>query len=155
MAKLPALPFVRSSVTNGLSANESYRQYRSLAADNGLQSMRRQDYLRIYSETLATRGNALRALSQPKDRVPASDEIVNRSTVNARGYGQWVAIYQRTSGQNDFMHVPFLVKTNEPITPAEAEARAMDYLNQQPDAYDRVTIGVGYLGTEKFNPMDR
>jgi hypothetical protein len=155
MAKLPALPFVRSSVTQGLSANASYRQYSTLARDNGLQGMRRQDYLRVYSETLASRGNAARALTQPKDRPPTNDEIVNRSTVNARGYGQWVAIYQRTSGQDDFMHMPFLVKTREPITPAEAEARALDYLNQEPDAYDRVTIGVGYMGTEHFTPMER
>lgn len=155
MAKLPALPFVRSSVTQGLSANQSYRQYRTLARENGLQGMRRQDYLRIYSETIAARGNAARAMQQPKDRVPNTDEIVNRSTVNARGYGQWVAIYQRTSGQNDFIHMPFLVKTREPITPAEAEARAMQYLEQEPDAYNRVTIGVGYMGTEQFNPMQR
>lgn len=155
MAKLPALPFVRSSVTQGLSASESYRQYQQLARENDLRGMRRQDYLRIYSETMAARGNAARAMQQPKDRVPTTDEIVNRSTVRAKGYGQWVAIYQRTSGQNDFMHMPFLVKTSEPITPEEAEARALEFLSQQPDEYNRVTIGVGYMGTEEFNPLEQ
>lgn len=155
MAKLPALPYIRSTVSQGLSANQSYRQYQSLARSQDLEGMRRQDYLRLYSETVAIRGQAATAMGRPKNTVPAADEIISRSTVNARGYGQWVAIYQRTSGTGDFYHTPFLIKTNEPITPEEAEARALAYLDQQPDEYNRVTLGVGYMGTERFNPMQR
>lgn len=152
MAKLPALPYVRSGVTQGLSANEAYRRYQSQARDNDLQGTRRQDFLRLYSETRTARANAVQAMQAPKDQLPGADEIVHRTTINARGYGQWVMIYQRTSGQSDFMQQPFLVKSSQPITPAEAERRALDFLTDDDNTYNRVTLGVGYVGTEQFHP---
>lgn len=150
MAKLPALPFIRSTLTAGLSANQSYRQFQQLADESGLQGIRRQDYLRLYSETAAARGAAVQGMYAPRDQLP--ERITQRGTIRARGYGSWVSIYQRTRGQSDLIHTPFLIKSSEPITPAEAEARALDYLNQEPDAYNRVTLGVGYLHTEEFTP---
>jgi hypothetical protein len=112
--------------------------------------MRRQDYLRLYSQTRALRGNAAEAIKAPKDTVPST--IPERDTEHARGYGQWVMIYQRTSGESDLITLPYLVKSSEALTPAEAEAQAEAYLQIKPDRYNRVTIGVGYVGTERFTP---
>lgn len=156
MAKLPALPFVRSSVTQGLSANQAYRDYRLTAGEQGLRGMRRQDFLRLYSETLAVRDDVAEAMDRPKNVVPSADAIKERTTEYATGYGTWVSIYQRTRGQNDLIHTPFLIKTNTPISPAEAEQRALWFLEQEePDVYNRITLGVTYTGTNLFTPRQR
>lgn len=154
MAKLAALPYVRSGVTQGLSANAAYRNYQDTAHSQDLQGTRRQDFLRLYSETRASRARVGDAMQQDKDALPAGDQIQKRTTINARGFGQWVMIYQRTGGQADFMKTPFLIKSNQPITPAEAEARARDYLSDDENAYNRVTLGVGYAGTEQYFPQN-
>lgn len=150
MARIPPLPFVRSGVSQGWSANQAYRHYQSTAQDAGVQGVRRQDFLRLYSETIALRGLAAEAIDMPKDQLPT--RIEPRGTRRATGYGHWVAIYQRTSGSSDLLLQPFLVKSREPLTPAEAEARAREYLDKEPERYNRVTLGVGYLGTEQFVP---
>lgn len=151
MAKLPALPYVRASVTQGVPPSQAYAQYQLTAHESGLTGMRKQDFLRLYSQTVALRGHAALAMNYPKDQPP--EQTIPRNTVRARGYGQWVAIYQRTSNGSDFFHTPYLVKSSRPLTPAEAEAEALGYLELQPDEYDRVTLGVGYMGTEQFIPQ--
>lgn len=151
MPKLPALPFVRQSVSQGLSANQAYRDYRSLAGEQGLRGMRRQDFLRLYSETRDVRADVADAMDRPKDVVPSGSDIIERTTEYATGYGTWVSIYQRTRGMDDLIHTPFLIKTAEPITPAEAEQRAQWFLEQEePDVYNRITLGVAYTGTNRF-----
>jgi len=150
--KLPVLPFVRSGITRGVSANAAYREYRATAQSIGedVTTTRRQDFLRLYSQTLNLRGLAQQAVGMPRDIVP--DQVEPRDTKYARGYGQWVMVFQRTRGGEDFLPMPFLIKSNEPITPAEAEARALSYVETQADDYDRVLLGVSYAGTERFQP---
>lgn len=156
MAKLPALPFVRSSVSRGLSANHAYRDYRVTAGEQGLRGMRRQDFLRLYSETRDARDTTAQAMDAPKNVIPSGDLITRRTTEYATGYGTFVNIYQRTRGQDDLIHTPYLIKSREPITPAQAEQRALWYLEQEePEVYDRVTLGVSYAGTNLFVPRER
>lgn len=150
MANLDALRYVRTGVTQGLSANASYRHYRTVAQENDLTSLRRQDYLRLYSETRALRGLAAKAIDMPRGQVPTEAE--SRGTRFATGYGHWVHIYQRASGESDLLHKVFLVKSQEPLTPEEAEAQAAQWAQQGEDAYNYVTLGVGYMGTEVFEP---
>lgn len=92
-------------------------------------------------------------MDRPKAAIPSGTQIVNRATVRARGYGQWVSIFQRTSGESDLIMMPYLVKTNEPISPQQAEDQALAFLAQSPDEYGRVTLGVTYTGTERFVPQ--
>lgn len=153
MAKLPALQYVRTGVTQGMSANATYRHYQTTAREQGLTGMRRQDFLRLYSHTLNVRAGTLDAINAPKDEVAGGLDIPIRPTVHARGYGHWVGIHQRTIGESDYIFTPFLIKSNEAMTPADAEARALQYLDQAPDVYNRTTMGVSYMGAEQFNPM--
>lgn len=155
MAKLPALPYVRNGVTQGLSANAAYRDYQTTARENDLQGMRRQDFLRMYSQTVNSRAQVQDAMAAPKDQVAGGLDVPLRNTVNATGYGHWVGIHQRSRGESDYIFTPFLVKSREPMTPAAAEARALDFLQTAPDEYDRVTLGVVYMGAEQFQPMQR
>jgi hypothetical protein len=148
--KLPALPFIRSSITQGLGASQAYDQYLATAKANAWRGMRKQDFLRLYSETVNVRESVRQNMHAPRKTVPSN--IEKRGTISARGYGTWVGIHQRTSGESDYIFTPFLIKSNAPITPEEAEQRAIDYLDQDPDVYNRVLIGVGYLNTEHFIP---
>jgi hypothetical protein len=148
--KLPALQFIRSSITSGLGASQTYDQYLATVKANNWRGMRKQDFLRLYSETVNVRESVRQNMNAPRKTVPSNVE--KRGTINARGYGTWVGIHQRTSGESDYIFTPFLIKTSVPITPEEAEQRAADYLDQQPDEYNRVVTGIGYLTTEHFIP---
>lgn len=152
MAKLPALPYVRAGLSQGLSANAAFRDYRTQARENGLSANRRQDFLRLYSQTSRLRGQAAEAIDAPKDVPGGGLRPVQRDTEQARGFGHWVAIFQRTSGTSDFISTPFLIKSATLLTPAEAEARALAYLEQEPDTYNRTTLGVTFTGVERFAP---
>lgn len=155
MAKLPALPYVRTGVTEGLSANAAYRHYQDTAHSQDLTGMRRQDFLRLYSHTISVRARALEAMQAPKDLPAGGMDIPVRPTINVTGYGHWVGIHQRTRGESDYIFTPYLVKANAPMTPADAEGRALEFLQQAPDMYDRVTLGVVYMGAEQFQPTGR
>jgi len=148
--KFPALQFIRQSITNGVGASNTYDQYLAIVKENNWRGMRKQDFLRLYSQTVNVREGVREAMNAPRNTRPSAVE--KRGTINARGYGTWVGIHQRTQGQSDYIFTPFLIKSNVPITPEEAEQRAQQYLDEQPDEYNRVTIAVGYLNTEQFIP---
>lgn len=150
MAKLPALPWIRSGVTQGLSANASYRAFQQAAHADGLQGLRRQDYLRLYGETRSARGTTAQAVSAPRDVLPSSELINRRSTVNKSGYGSWVMVYQRNKGETEIIKSPWLIRSNELLTPMEAERRAGEAIAQNPYEYDRTLVGVGYIGTDQY-----
>jgi hypothetical protein len=150
LANLDALRYVRTGVSQGWSANRAYRHYSSEAHSNDLTALRRQDFLRLYSETRALRGQAAEAIGQPRGEIPTT--IQPRGTRFTSGYGQWVHIYQRPSGETDLLHKVFLVKSNNPITPEEAEAQALQWAREGESQYNYVTLGVGYMGTEQFIP---
>lgn len=148
--KFPALQFIRQSITGGIGASQTYNQYLAIVKANDWRGMRKQDFLRLYSETVNVREAVRDSMNAPRNVRPSNVE--KRGTINARGYGTWVGIHQRTTGQSDYIFTPFLIKTNTPITPEEAEQRALAYLDEQPDEYNRTTIAVGYLSTEHFIP---
>lgn len=148
--RLPALQFIRSKLSEGAGPTQTYREYAATVKANDWRGMRAQDFYRLYHETRNVRESVRETMSSPPNTVPS--RIEKRGTITARGFGQWVGIHQRTRGEQDYIFTPFLVKTAKPITPAEAEARAAEWLEQQPDEYNRVVLGVGYLTTEQFIP---
>ncbi len=148
--KLPALTFIRQSITAGLGASQTYDQYLATVKANDWRGMRKQDFLRLYSQTVNVREAVKESMNAPRNVPPSNPE--KRDTIKARGYGTWVGIHQRTSGESDYIFTPFLIKSNAPITPEEAEQRAAAYIDQQPDEYNRVVMGIGYLTTERFVP---
>jgi hypothetical protein len=151
LAKLPALQWVRSGVTQGLSANESYRQFQAAARAEGLQGLRRQDYLRLYSETRNARGRVPAAIAYPKNQLPDRTIIAPRTKAGRGGYGSWVMVYQRTSGETDLIGSPWLLRSDELMTPEEAERQVGTYIANNPYEYDRVVIGIGYVGTDAYS----
>ena len=152
MAKLPALPYVRRGVTQGLSANEAYRRFQQTARAEGLQALRREDFLRLYSETRAARGRSAAAAAHPKTELPTPELISPRTKTGRKGYGSWVMVYQRTKGERDLIAMPWLLRSDELLTPEDAESRVGVYIATNPYEYDRVVIGIGYVGTDRYGP---
>lgn len=149
--KLPALPWVRAGLSQGLSGRAALANYREAAADAGLSGMRTHDFQRLYSELDAIRGQAGEALDAPKDIPGGGLEPKPWSTQRGiTGFGHWVSIYQVERQSGALIHMPYLIKSDQPLTPAQAEQQALDYLNTQPDNYDRRTIGVTFSGFAKF-----
>lgn len=142
-----ALASIRGGMSAGVSPSAALRAFRSAGG-----SIRNQDWYRLWNQTAALRNRAGDAMFQPKDRLPTHAEIIERDTIRAQGMGTWVSVFQRTRGEQDFISLPFLIKSRTPITPAEAEARALAWTESAPDFYNRVTLGVAYTGTERFNP---
>ena len=151
--RFPALPSVRAGISEGLSPSASYRRYTQQAHAAGLTGMRMENYLHMYSEIRATRGNVPEAMDRPKNVVPSQEQIERRTTINARGYGTWVTAYQRHVGSSDLMEQRFLIKSDAPISPEEAERRTGVLLANNDDIYDRVTLGISYTGTEFYTPQ--
>jgi len=133
-----------------MGASQTYDSYLAIVKANAWRGMRKQDFLRLYSQTVNVRAGVAEQMNAPRNVVPSN--IEKRGTITARGYGTWVGIHQRTQGQQDYIFTPFLIKSPQPITPEEAEARAMSFLEEQPDEYNRVTLAVGYLNAEHFLP---
>ena len=133
-----------------MSLREQLAEYRAAGG-----SLRTQDWYRLWSQTVSLREQAKRASMRDRDTIPGADEIQERDTELARGYGQWVLVTQRTRGEGDMIVTPFLVKTADPITPGDAETQAVQWATQDERKYNRRLLGVTYIGTERFNPRSR
>lgn len=152
MAKLPALPYIRRGVTEGLSANASYREFQAAAHAEGLTGIRRQDYLRMYAQTIASRATLSQALSHPKTDLPTPDMIKPRRSTVKRGYLSWVQIYTRPTGGAGLDEQRWAIRSDEPLTPEEAERRAGMAIAQNPYDYETTIVGIGYIGTQELSP---
>lgn len=120
----------------------------------GATGMRRQDFLRLFSQTRRLRDQSSDLLDAPKDLAHGGVIPQPRDTVRTRGYGYWVAVYQRSVGQQDFMSSPYLIKSFTPLTPEEAERRVQSYITESEEKYDRKVLGVGLVGVEEFQPRE-
>lgn len=158
MPKIPALPFIRSGISQGWSGRQAYREFQALAkemtAETGERyvTMRMHDFQRLYTQTLVHRQDIVNAITRPVDRLPLGPEVNIRNTERATGYGTWVVLSQRTRGESDFIQTPYLIKSAQPITPQEAIDRVMQFAERDENNYNRVTLSVMYTGTERFIP---
>jgi hypothetical protein len=152
MAKLPALPFIRAGLSQGLNQADTLRQYRAAAAEAGLTGMRTHDFQRLYNEIGALRGQAGQAIEAPKDIPGGGLQPRPWSTQDKSGFIHWVSIYQTERATGALIHMPYAIKSDRILTPAEAEQRTLDFLSTQPDNYNRRTIGVTFSGLAELQP---
>lgn len=152
MATLPAMPWVRSGLSQGLSANAALGAFRQAAQEQGLSAIRRQDFLRLYSATRSAREATREAMAA--DRTSAPDQgIIREMPLSAEeGYGSWVMVYQRQTGGSEPFQQPWLLKSEELLTPEEAERRVGELIAQNPYDYGRTVTGVQYIGTDHYTP---
>lgn len=152
MAKLPAMQYVRRGLTEGLSANAALRSFQQAAHDQGLQALRRQDFLRLYSATRAARARTAAAMAADRTSPPGQEIINEKPNSATEGYGSWVMVYQRQTGGTEPFQQPWLLKSEELLTPEEAERRVGELIAQNPYDYGRTVTGVQYIGTDHYTP---
>lgn len=156
---------MRSGVSAGLSANEAFRQYQSAAQSASEQTgddytaSRRDVFLQMYSATRASRARVGDAMQAPYDVPGGGLDIVDRPSIRARGYGNWSVVFSRPVGSSDIESLFYFQRSNEPLTPAELEARAReDFEASAGDThgsmYRNVVEGVMFVGTERLIPTE-
>lgn len=159
------LPYIRGAVTEGLSGNEAYRQFQAAAREATAQTgirytgIRQSVFRQMYSETVAARSRVADALTAPKDVPGGGLTPVARSTVRAKGFGNWVSIFHRGVGSSDVDRFYYLAKSSHPLTPAEAEAMAIaDFEAAAQDEHgtvtNRVVEGAIFTGVEQYVPSE-
>lgn len=152
MARLDALPYVRAGLSQGLTVTQALRDYREAAAGAGLTGMRTYDFQRLYSTIGAVRGQAEQALNADKDIPGGGLTPVQWPTASEPGYGHWVQTYQIERDSGALTQSSMIIKSDEIITPEEAEQRALAFLSTNPDQYNRRTIGVTFSGLVEMVP---
>lgn len=163
MPQIPALPFIRGAITQGLSGNQAYRQYQALAREQTAATgerwsgMRRNTFQVLYSQTRAIRQNVPSAIEAPKDKVPEADDIDARSYRHGKGYLNWATVFVRAPGTNDVEPYFHAIRSEEPLTPGETEQRAeaaiMDAIQQAHGSLEGYVFhGSLYTGTERLVP---
>lgn len=163
MPKIPALPFVRSGVSAGLSANQAYRDYQQAAQQASFETgdvytaSNRSAFLQLYSSTRSVRANVQEAMNAPKTEPAGGLPIPERESVRATGYGQWAVVFSRPIGSSEVERLFYFQRSNEPLTPEEVEQRARaDFeasaVDEHGSMYRNIIEGVAYTGTEKLTP---
>lgn len=146
------MPWVRSGISQGLSANAALGAFRQAAAEQGLTAIRRQDFLRLYSATRAARAATREAMGAPRESVPDQSIIREMPGSAEEGYGSWVMVYQRETGGSEPFQQPWLLKSEGLLTPEEAERRVGELVAQNPYDYGRTVTGIQYIGTDHYTP---
>ena len=163
MPKIPALPFVRAGVSAGLSANESFRQYQAAAQQAREQTGEeytagnRAAFLQLYSSVRSARSSVTAAMTAPKDVPLGGLTPVDVPSRLARGLHSWAALFVRPVGSSDVERLNYYIRHDQPLTPAEVEARARadwEASRQQEHgtAEGYVLEGVTFTGVENLQP---
>jgi hypothetical protein len=161
--KIPALPYVRSGVSNGLSANATLRMYQQAAQQASVEigervtAMDRTAFLRLYSQTRSLRANVQAAMNAPKDQPAGGLPAIPRDTVRATGYGNWATVYVREIGSPYVEPLYHLIRSQSPLTPQEVEDQVIaafeEYVTDKHGTLQGHFVeGVSYTGTELFTP---
>lgn len=165
MPKIPVQPLIRSAVSAGLSGNAAYRQMLAAAREQSeltgerWTGIQRSTFLQIYSQTVSMRAKVPDALTAPKDVIPGEHQIVDRTTVRARGYGNWAVVFSRQIGGSAVEMEFYLQRTDVPLTPEQLEQMAQadfEASTQQLHGTKRgyMFLGASYTGTERMTPAE-
>ena len=117
----------------------------------------RETFLGLYSETLASRIKVANALDYDVDQLPDSTVLENRESARSRGYITWLTIYSREQGYRNIESQFFAVHSREPLSPAEAMARAQEGFETSAQTAHgtlegMIWVGATYGGTWRMVP---
>lgn len=149
---LPPLSFIRSAITQGINRTNAYRQFTQTAHEQGLVGVRRSTFSQLFSEEIGVREQSKGGISADRFATPDATTFNQRTTVSARGYGQWVKVYYRNKGEDQLYDEPWLIKSSEPLTPYDAESQVGALIAQHEGEYDKVFVAAAYMTTDQYTP---
>lgn len=117
----------------------------------------RESFLSLYSQTVAARSKVANALDYNIDQLPDPTVMTDRESARSRGYITWLTVYTRQRRERDIEAEFFAVHSKEPLTPAQAMAKAQAGFeaNAQTEHGTRSGysfIGATYSGTWRMTP---
>ena len=165
MPQINALPWIRSSISEGLSHYQSYQRFTEFAHQQTERTgdrwvgMRRETYYRLYSEIRELRSRVPAAMQAPKDQIPGYGDVVASSRRHGQGYINWAIVYVRTPGSSEILPMHHAIRTDNPLTPEEVEQQATSSIqNAIQQAHGslegHVFLGTQYTGTERLQPLE-
>jgi hypothetical protein len=136
-----------SAIKDGLSANAGLNAAR--AAGLGV---RRETWLKLYSEAKSALVGAPKEMSAPLNRRPTSAELFAFEAPNARGYLHQVDVYVRDRETGDVSVRPYSIRTDELLIRDDAIATALDAFGGNADRYNEQVLGAAHVGAYVFVP---
>jgi hypothetical protein len=161
LPRLNPLYYARIGVSQGLSANQSYRNMQENAAGLSAETgdnwtgVARGTFLQIYSGISQARDQITAAMGAPKDLPGGGLDIPERPATVASGYLHAGVAFTRPIGAGDVEQTIHLVRSNDLLTPQQVE----DAIRAQIEAsaedlhgtFARYTIeGISFTGVEKL-----
>ncbi len=148
--KIYPTPSIIRAIREGLSANESLRQFRAAGG-----SIRRSVWLRLYADTKANIDARGGELTASLDAFPGGRDVQVFDTVNARGVLQQVEISYRIKGSDQIETRPFSLTGTEFVTRQQAIEEALRVYGDAVSSgqyEEQVILGATYVGSYIMQP---
>lgn len=143
--------FAFAAVKLNLSANEALRQYRE-----GGGAIRRETWLRLYSQARAAGIIAATEAALPLTRMPLATEIRTLDTKTARGWVQYADVYVRDADTGEVTVHHWALRGTSLLSREAVIERAMNKIAESATHEGTldpgVVIGAVYTGTYQMVP---
>jgi hypothetical protein len=112
----------------------------------------------MYSEVREARARVPEAMGAPKDLPGGGLPSIDRQTTRPGGYANWATVHYRPIGTSDVQRGTYFLRSAEPLTPEEVEARVRaDFEAEAQDVHGStfrmVLEGAAYTGYERLVPV--
>lgn len=165
MPKLPALPWIRAGIAQGLSGREAYRRYfatvTSLSSETGetWHGVRTYTFQQQYSQIRQARGNVPAAMAAPKTEPGGGLPVPPRQVTRPGGYLNWGVGFVRVIGTSAVDMTIHAIRSQQLLTPQEVENRIRqmieDSAQESHGTFENHTIeGVVFTGVQELVPIE-
>lgn len=150
MAKVTRIPYplnvAQLAVSEGISADEAWSTYKAVRLHAS-----RDVFDQLYGEAATAKANVQRSMNLPLDQLPDQEAITPWTTRASSGFGQRVQVLQR-GPDGEVFSSPYLLRTDQLVTPAEAIQAAIVSFTANADKYQVTVLGGYYTGTFDLQP---
>lgn len=144
--------FIAQSIRDGLSGNESLRQFREAGG-----SMRNEYWRSTFADVRDAMARSESVAGLNPDAIPNAEDYAQWAMGRGGQYATQVNVFMRGKGTGDSGFQPFTYVTDEPHTPGEAEQAAQDELSDPMNAsqYGDVVTGAVAMNVYATVPFQR
>lgn len=137
--------FIAQSIRDGLSGNESLRQFREAGG-----SMRNEYWRSTYADVRDAMARSETVPGLNPDMLPTGEDYASWEMGRGGQYATQVSVFIRQSGTGDTGTRNFTYVTDDPHTPGEAEQAAIDEFTDPINAGPYEDVVTGALTTNVY-----